>query len=174
MSNMLVYSSARRARIAVATGSPSSVTATQPAALQFGDVGELFALLSARHRANRIDARQSGFRGLLQDQLRDAGVVVDRLGVRHARHGGEAAGHRRRDAGRHRFLVLLPRLAQVHVHVDEARDRSTKPAGMSTTVPPSASDAGRSRADLGDAIAVDQHVEDAVDARWRDRRPARP
>src|SRR5688500_10236191 len=31
MSNMLVYSSARRARMAVATGTPSSVTATQPA-----------------------------------------------------------------------------------------------------------------------------------------------
>ena len=30
---MLVYSSARRARIAVATGNPSSVTATQPASL---------------------------------------------------------------------------------------------------------------------------------------------
>ena len=88
---------------------------------QFGDVGELFALLSPRHRANWIHARQSGFRGLLQDQLRHAGVVVDRLGVRHARHGGEAACHRRRGARRHRFLVLLPRLAQVHVHVDESR-----------------------------------------------------
>ena len=33
MSNMLVYSSARRISIAVATGRPSSVIATQPAAL---------------------------------------------------------------------------------------------------------------------------------------------
>ena len=160
MSNMLVYSSARRARIAVATGRPSSVTATQPASLQLRDVGELFALLSARHRADRIDARETRLRGLLQDQPRHAGVVVDRLGVRHARHRGEAAGDRRRDAGGDRLLVLLPGLAQVHVHVDEA--------GTDDQPRRHVDDLGAVRlqvlADVGDAIAVDQDVEDAVPA----------
>ena len=54
-----------------------------------------------------------------EDVSGDAGVVVHRRRVRHARHRGEAAGDRRRGAGRDRLLVLLARLAQVHVHVDQ-------------------------------------------------------
>ena len=46
--------------------------------LQLGDVGELLALLPARHRADRVDARQVRFGRLLQDVVGDAGVVVDR------------------------------------------------------------------------------------------------
>ena len=89
--------------------------------LQLGDVGELLAQLAARHRANRIDPGQAGIGRLAQDEVGDPGVVVDRPGVGHAGDGGEPAGHRRRGAGRHRLLVLLPGLAQVHVHVDEPR-----------------------------------------------------
>ena len=48
------------------------------------------------------------------------GVVVDRIGVRHAGDGGEPARRGGRQARRDRLLVLLARLAQVHVHVDEA------------------------------------------------------
>jgi hypothetical protein len=85
---------------------------------QLGDVGQLLALLATRHRADRVHAGQVRRRRLFQDVLGDAGVVVHRGGIRHARHGREPAGHRRRRPGRHRLLVLLPRLPQVHVHVD--------------------------------------------------------
>ena len=138
--------------------------------LQLGDVGELFALLAARDGANRIDAREARFGRLLQNQPRHAGVVVHRLGVRHARDRGKSAGHRRGDAGRDRLLVLLPRLAQVHVHVDEA--------GAHDQAGRQVDDLGAVRlqigSDLGDAIAVDQHVEDCRPCRWPGRRPALP
>ena len=55
------------------------------------------------------------------------GVIVDRIGVRHARDRGEAAGNRRRRAGRDRLLVLLARLAQMHVDVDQARAPRSSP-----------------------------------------------
>ena len=97
------------------------MNATQPAALLLAELGELLALRSDRHRADGIDARELCLGRLLEDELRDAGVVVDRIRVRHARHGGESASDGRGRAGRDRFLVLLPRLAQVHVDVDEAR-----------------------------------------------------
>ena len=130
--------------------------------LQLGDVGELLAFLAARHGANRIHAREVGLGGLLQDVVGDAGVVVHRRRVRHARDGGEAAGDRRGGAGRHRFLVLLPRLAQVHVHVDQPRARRPARSESSTTC---VSRVGRQiPADARDAIAVDQHVEHAVAA----------
>ena len=62
------------------------------------------------------------------------------------------------DARRHGFLVLLPRLAQVHVHVDEsgAHDEAGRQVHDLRAV------GAQVRADLGDAIAVDQHVEHAV------------
>ncbi len=56
------------------------------------------------------------------NELRDARLIVDRVGVRHARDRGEAAGDGRGGAGRDRLLVLLAGLAQVHVHVDQAGD----------------------------------------------------
>ena len=59
------------------------------------------------------------------DQLGHRALVVDRLGVRHAAHGREAAGGRRARAGLDVFLVFLARLAQVDVQVDEARARPT-------------------------------------------------
>ena len=37
--------------------------------LELGDIGQLLALLPARHGADRIDAREVGFGGLLQDVL---------------------------------------------------------------------------------------------------------
>ena len=129
--------------------------------LELGDVGQLLALLPARHRADRIDAREVGLGRLLQDVLGDAGVVVHRIGVRHAGDGGEAAGHRRGRAGRDRLLVLLARLAQVHVHVDQARAHDERAGDLDDGRP------GVDRqiaADPGDPIAVDQHVEHAVPA----------
>ncbi len=128
---------------------------------QLGDVGQLLAELTAGHGANRVDARQVGFGGFLEDVFGDARVVVHRHGVRHAGHGCEAAGHGRRRPGCHGLLVLLSRLAQVHVHVDEARTDNQAARNLrhdhvavSWQIPVHACD----------AIAVDQHVEYAVAA----------
>ena len=125
---------------------------------QLRDVGQLLAVRSLRHGADRIDAREVRLRRLLQDVLGDARVVVDRRRVRHAGHGGESAGHRRRRAGRDRFLVLLTGLAQMHVHVEQTRVR-TNPAG--TSIDLRAVDRNV-LSHARDAIAVDQHVEDPV------------
>ena len=146
--------------------------ATQPACLQLGDVGELLALLAARHGADRIHARQVRLGRLLQDVLGDAGVVVHRAGVRHAGDGREAAGDGRGRARRDRLLVLLPRLAQVHVHVDEpGTDDEARAESRRRAV----SGVGRQiAADARDAIAVDQHVERAVAAVGRIDDAARP
>jgi hypothetical protein len=48
-------------------------------------------------------------------------VVVDRLGVGHAGDRSESAARRRLGAAFDRLLVFLSRLAQMGVHVDEAR-----------------------------------------------------
>ena len=57
---------------------------------------------------------------LAENLLGDTRVIVHGVGVRHAGHGGEPAGHRGRRAAGDRLLVLLAGLAQVDVHVDEA------------------------------------------------------
>ncbi len=139
--------------------------------LQFGDVGQLLAFLPARHRPNRVDARQGGVGGLLQDELGDAGVVVDRLGVGHAGHGREATGDGRSHAGGDRLLVLLSGLAQVHVHVDETRtdhERRRQRHHLAAVGQPD----GQIAADLGDDSAVDQHVVGAVHSIGRVHDPA--
>ena len=126
---------------------------------QLRDVRELLPRLPARHRADRIHAGEVRLRRLLQDVFRDAGVVVHRHRVRHARDGREAAGHGGRGAGRHSFLVLLPRLAQMYMHVDQAGTHDEAARHL---------DHGRARvgrqiaANARDAIAVDQHVERPV------------
>ena len=126
--------------------------------LLLAELGELLALRADRHGADRIDARELRLGRLLQDELRDPGVVVHRIGVRHAGDGGEAAGHGGCRAGGDRLLVLLPGLAQVHVDVDEAgRDD------------PAALDLEHLGAvdrqvlpDARDRAVLDQHVELAV------------
>ncbi len=137
--------------------------------LQLRDVGELFTPLPSRDRADRIHARQVRVRGLLEHVLRHAGVVVHRVGVGHARNGREAAGDGSGGTGRHGFLVLLSRLPQMHVHVDEpgtdnhtARNLDDDDAGFHRQI----------AADAGDAIAVYQQVEHAVAAVGRVDQPS--
>ena len=43
------------------------------------------------------------------------------LGVRHLEHGGDAAEHGRPAAGLEIFLMLEPRLAEMHLGIDDAR-----------------------------------------------------
>ncbi len=86
-----------------------------------GQLRELRALEVAAHRADRIHADDAFDLRAGQDVVGDRAVVVDRERVGHARDRGEAARRGGPRAARDRLLVLEARLAQVHVHVDEAR-----------------------------------------------------
>ena len=129
--------------------------------LELGDVRELFAFLAARDRADRIHARQVRVGGFRQDVAGDARVVIHRVRVRHARDGRETAGDGSRHAGRDRFLVLLPRLAQVHVHVDEPGTHDESVWDLDDRNPRIHREIA---ADACDAISVNQQVEHAVTA----------
>ena len=121
MSNMLVY--LERAAREDRRRHRQPVVGDRDAAgrLELGDVGELLALLPARHRADRIDARQARLPrafcriSCVTPALSFTGFVFG-MHATAVKPPATADGH----AGRHRFLVLLARLAQVHVHVDEA------------------------------------------------------
>ena len=89
--------------------------------MQLSDLRQLLTIAPLRDRAHRVDPSQSGLSRLLLNKPRDAGVVIHRDGVRHAGHRGEATGDRGRHAGRYRLFVLVPRLTQVRVHVNETR-----------------------------------------------------
>ena len=95
--------------------------------VHLADLREALALEPEGERADRVDARALRDASSIEDVLRDGRAVVRRLRVRHARDRREAAGERCRDAGRDRLLVLVPRLAQVDMHVDEPGD-DEKPA----------------------------------------------
>ena len=171
MPNIDAYSSARRISSAVATGRPSSVIATQPAARRSPisvSCSPFEPIDTAPIGYTRASAA-SAARFTMNSRHRR--VVVDRIGVRHARDGREAAGDGRRRAGRDRLLVLLPRLAQVHVHVDEPgrHDAATPAARRRARRRP-----GRFAADARDAAAVDQDVEARRSGRPPGRRRARP
>ena len=73
-------------------------------------------------RADRVNVHAAALRlGLLDDVARHRRVVVDRLGVGHAADRREAAVRRRARAGDDILFVFLTGVAQMAVHVDEAR-----------------------------------------------------
>ncbi len=85
------------------------------------ELRERLAFLADGHRADGVNARRPRAQRLPDDEA-DGGLVVGhRIGVRHRADGGEPAGRRGPRAGRDRLDILAPRLAQVTVHVDEAR-----------------------------------------------------
>src|SRR5206468_5031808 len=95
-------------------------------------------------------------------------LAVQRLfGVRHARHRRDPAGQRRGGAGRDRLVLLAPRLAQVDVHVDQARADDLA-RGVEGAVGPQV----LLRPDPGDAVALDPQVGDLVEVLRRVDHPA--
>ncbi len=91
-----------------------------PARVHLADLGEALALESDRHGADRMTRAPAGGRGALEDEARHR---------RRCRSPGWCSPCRRRvvkppasaarDAGRDRLLVLVARLAEVDVHVDQ-------------------------------------------------------
>ena len=123
-------------------------------ALHLADLRQALALESDRDGTDRMDARPSGSRGALEDVARHRAVVVHRVGVRHARDGGEAAGERGAHARRDRLLVLVARLAEVDVDVDEpGHDQLSRGVEHARVVPERPH-----RADGLDVPVLDPHV----------------
>ena len=129
--------------------------------LQLGDVGELLAFLAARHGANRIYPRKAGLGRFLEDVFGDSRIVVHRAGVGHARNRGEAAGNSGGRPGCDRLLVLLTRLAQVDVHVDQT---GTHHQTRSDLEDGDAVFDGQVSTDPRDAFALEEDIEHAVAA----------
>ena len=88
--------------------------------------GKLFHVhqLSPLHAAADGGARQhidGALRPAIEHVAKRLHIVHRRLRVRHAHHGGEPACRGRRGAGFDVFLVRQARVAEVHVHVHQAR-----------------------------------------------------
>ena len=96
--------------------------ATQPASLSHAR--QLLALEPDRGRADGMDTGTVRPRaaGGFQNLFRHGGIVVDRIGVRHAENGPETAVRGGGKAGGYGFLPFVARFAQVGVHVNEARE----------------------------------------------------
>ena len=114
------YSSTRRITAAFMITAPSSENATAPAPARLA----ISDMISPRRpwvaAAITRTRTAAGLARAALDVLGHRRRVVHRVGVRHAAHRGVAAGRRRAGAGLDVFLVLLARLAQVRVQVDEA------------------------------------------------------
>ena len=85
------------------------------------ELGELLALLPFRHRADDADVDLGDVLGALLEAAHDVSRIDDRLRVRHRRDRRVAAGCCCLRAGLKVLLGLLAWLAEVRVHVDEAR-----------------------------------------------------
>src|SRR5580658_5751459 len=85
-----------------------------------GDFGDGFAFAADACGADGPDANAAGGFGAVENEARDAGVVVDGFRVGHAADGGEAAARRGTSAGFDGFGGFLARFAQMRVKIDEA------------------------------------------------------
>src|SRR5437899_2594781 len=130
-----------------------------PGILQLPKLRELFALGPLRDCTDGEYMSEPRGTGLVQDELRHRLVVVHRRRVRHAADAGEAARDGCRRAGLDRLLVFEPRLAQMHVQVDESRQDplagGVQRGGTGWY--------GQSLTDLHDLSVLDQDVGRAVD-----------
>ena len=158
-SKIFEYSRARRISPADATGFPSSENPRAPATAMSPISASSTPFLTLGHAADRVDRHRPVLLRLGQNELDDRARVDGRLRVRHAGDAGEASRGGGAGSGRDRLLPLVPGLAQVDVHVDEARDRRTTPA-RSRTVAAGGVD---SLPDAGDAAVFDEDVVRSVD-----------
>ena len=153
---MRANSMARRITRAFITGRPSSEMATTPACfiepMAANSSPALPFVMAPMGNTLTIGVTPRS----LDDVAGHRGVVVDRRRVGHAADGGESAGGGGARAALDGFGVLESRLAQVHVHVDEA-GRDDQAGGVERL----GAAANRFGADAGDAAVFDQHVGNA-------------
>ena len=120
-SNILAYSSARRISAAEATGAPSSVKATAPPATSWPSSASSSPLRPLLTAPTGIDVGLPRPLRLEDDELGGRLGVDRRHGVGHAGDRGHAAGQGGARAGGDRLVLLVARLAEVDVDVDQAR-----------------------------------------------------
>ncbi len=101
-------------------GLPSSRDGNDAGLLHGGDFRDGFAFAPDARGADGPNAYAGRGFGAIENEARDAGVVVHRLRVRHAADGGETASCRGARAGLDGFRGFLAGLAEMRVKVDEA------------------------------------------------------
>ncbi len=131
---------------------------------QLGHLRQLLTLLTHRDRRNRMELRSVELGRPPQHQLGHRSRVVDRLRVRHHAHVGVSARRRRRQPGGDILLVLVARLSQMGVEVDEGGQEP--PARAVDDPRPLALGRlhARAPADAGHLSALDHDVDDLVEA----------
>jgi hypothetical protein len=125
---------------------------------QRGHLRHHLARQSLRGRSHRQDAHGRLVPGSIQDVLGDGRVVVHRVGVRHTSNRGEASGGRRPASRRDVLLVLLTRLPEVRMQVDET-GRHPQAVGVHLL---GIRDGLDRILDGGEPAILDQHVADRV------------
>ena len=120
-------------------------------------LGHSLALKTAGHGARRIDAAVADLGSAGLDELHDGAVIGDGVGVGHGTNAGEAALGSCAGAALDVLFDLVAGLAQVDVHVHQARNEV-----LTGKVADLGSLGGEVLADLGDLVAVDQDVNDTV------------
>ena len=127
------------------------------------ELRERLALLPHRDRADRIHARRRDAARLTNDES-DRGLIVRHgLGVRHRADGRESARRRGTCARRDRLDIFAAGLAQVTVHIDEAR-RDERARAVETLGAIGVAEVASDRLDLP---VAEQHVGDFVAPRRR-------
>ncbi len=131
---------------------------------RFAKVGHLCQLRACEPHGDGAEGTQPRAHGALgagDHGLGDGAVVVHRLGVGHAAHGGETARRRRSQARRDVFLVLFAGLPEVDVQVHEAGEHPLP--GQFQRGHAIANDAlGGAHAHAGNAAVLHDHVTDRV------------
>jgi hypothetical protein len=141
---------------------------------QVGHLRELATGLTAGDGADGVDAHEPVVAPLGDDHLGDGAVVVDGLRVGHRAHHDEAPGGGGAGARDDVLFVLVARLAQVRVQVDEAGQHPLARAVVHDGVTLPRRDALRgAAAHAGDPPGLDHHVGRVVQSRTRvDHTPA--
>jgi hypothetical protein len=145
---------------------------------QRGHLGHHLALEALGGRGDRVHAHGRILSGAIDDVVGGGGVVIDGLGVGHARDRREAARGRRAPARADALLVLLARLAQVAVQVDEARrhpaaGRLDHERVVDAQLPADRRDPAVCDQEIADLVALGRRVEHARSAH-EDLRHASP
>src|SRR5262249_14426863 len=117
-------------------------------------IRELFAVAADGRGGNRENIDVGSARGILEP-ARDLRRIVDRRRVRHAADRSESAGRRSHRTAGDGLFIPLPRLAQMHMDVDQAW-RYDQPARVEAFIGFAAKLAGCG--DLSDAPVLEQKI----------------
>ena len=138
--------------------------------LELPHLGQLLAGEPLGDGADRVDPHHPRLACAVDDQLGHRAAVVGRRGVRHRADGREPARRRRTRPGDDVLFVLLPRLAQVGVQIDEpGHDPLPAHVDHAHARTEAGGDPG---ADLGDDAVLQQNVRLGVKTAPRIEDPA--